>query len=128
MLQVTLHAVDDFFRTWDKIKAGKISEYSLGILFKRLSKLEYRTEHEKKVDYYVKLFLSGPDHIDIHCNAFLKEHFKKVQAVFWKKYKYFYQKTLISEIKFEDDDENSFSFLNAIDPKIILKTCKEIKT
>jgi hypothetical protein len=109
MNQQSLYAVDQFFKTYEKIKKNELPETAFGILFSRLSEIDYRNEHQKKIDYYITVFKTGALKVEsvpeiertarnspqtkkvkalrFYCEKFLKEHYKHVQQPFWKKYK-----------------------------------------
>jgi hypothetical protein len=85
----TITAYDRFYTLSKQISENKASQSELKTLFTELSKLDYRTEHEKQVDFYIVAFsrMKNIENIETLCVNFAKEHYKYVQMEFWKKYK-----------------------------------------
>jgi hypothetical protein len=89
MHENTLYAYDLFYKTKERIDKGEIPESELQSLFLKLSKLDYRTEGEKKIDIYLEQFkgFRSEEYFNDVCENLSREKFKKVQEGFWKRYK-----------------------------------------
>ena len=130
MNEITMFAIDKCHTVIDKIKNNEIKETSLNAFFSELSKLDYRTEYEKKIDYYIDIFLKGAlerverdpiyltarnsdkyqnvRNIKKYADQLQSEHFVHVRKPFFEKYKIEYKK-----------------YINAIEPKEIMNAIKK---
>ena len=130
MTQSTLFAIDKCLSIFDKIKNNELKETDLNSFFAELSKLDYRSDHEKKIDYYIDIFSKGcyekKERDTIYITARNSERYENVRNV--KKYADQLQSEHFVHVRkpfFEKYKKEYKKHLNAISPKEILNAIKK---